>query len=744
MALYTTTIVADKAGYPVLLSNGNLVSSGDLENGRHFATWVDPFPKPCYLFALVAGDLSCVKDSFVTRSGRLISLQIYVQQHNLTRCDHAIRSLKKAMRWDEEVYDCEYDLDTYMIFAADDFNFGAMENKGLNIFNSKYVLASPEMATDADFQAIEAVIGHEYFHNWTGNRITCRDWFQLSLKEGLTIFRDQEFSADMESRAVKRIADVRLLRSHQFPEDSGPLAHPVRPDSYMEISNFYTVTVYNKGAEVVRMIRTLLGSTGFRKGMDLYFARHDGQAVTVEDFVRAMEDANGADLGQFRLWYTHAGTPKLTATISHDPSSATCTLTVRQRCIAEQTGKKALHIPFSMGLLGSDGKDLPLFPETGTAASVGTTMVLELRKEVETFRFVQVPDKPVPSLLRGFSAPVNLTFQYSDAELIFLLEHDSDPFNRWEAGQRLASGAILKLVADYRDGRDLKLPAEFSAAFARVLADTGLDNAFVAEALTLPGVDCLAELMAVVDVEAIHEAREFVRKELAAATRELFLSTYLASADKGAHCADANAMGRRSLKNLCLSYLLTLEEQVFVDLGFSQFRQAANMTDVIGALAPLTRIDCPERVAALEIFYDKWRNESLVIDKWFSLQARAPLPGTLGEVKALLDHPAFEIRNPNRVRALVGVFCQNNPLRFHDESGAGYSFLGDRVSTLYKINPQVAARLLGALSNWQRYDVGRQALMTAQLERVLRLPGLAGDVYEIAVKSLEASKPVGY
>jgi aminopeptidase N len=739
MARYTTTIVADKVRYPVLLSNGNLVASGDLEGGRHYAAWDDPFRKPCYLFALVAGDLACVADSFVTCSGRTIALQIFVQSHNLAKCDHAMASLKKAMQWDEEVYGCEYDLDTYMIFAADDFNFGAMENKGLNIFNSKYVLASPETATDADFQAIEEVIGHEYFHNWTGNRITCRDWFQLSLKEGLTIFRDQEFSADMESRAVKRITDVRLLRTKQFPEDAGPLAHPVRPDSYMEISNFYTMTVYYKGSEVVRMIRTLLGPEGFRKGMDLYFARHDGNAVTVEDFVRAMEDANAADLGQFRLWYSQAGTPRLTASIVHDPSSATCDLTIRQTCLPTpgQVEKLPLHIPVAIGLLDVDGKDLPLFPEGASSVPGDTTRVLELRQEEETFRFERVPHKPVASLLRRFSAPVNLHFNYSDTELMFLLKHDSDPFNRWEAGQRLVVATILKLVDDFREGRTLRIAGEFTDAFAGVLAESGLDQAFVAEVLTLPGEDYLAELMTEVDVTAIHVAREFVREQLALALRELLLDTYRAAAADGPYRADAASTGRRSLKNLCLSYLLALNDQAVIDLGFHQFNRSDNMTDVIGALAPLTKTDCPERIEALAAFYAKWHDESLVLDKWFSLQATSPLPGTLAEVRSLLDHPAFEIRNPNRVRALIGAFCQGNQLRFHDANGEGYALLGDQIARLHSLNPQMAARLLGGLSNWQRFDDGRQALMKAQLERILHLPDLAKDVYEIAIKSLK-------
>ena len=740
MARFTTTIVADRARYPVLLSNGNLVARGDMEDGRHFATWCDPYRKPCYLYALVAGDLVHVEDFFVTRSGRTVSLRIFVQQHNADKCDHAVRSLKNAMKWDEEVYGREYDLDIYMIFAADDFNFGAMENKGLNIFNSKYVLAKAETATDADFQAIEAVIGHEYFHNWTGNRITCRDWFQLSLKEGLTIFRDQEFSADMGSRAVRRIADVRLLRSRQFPEDAGPLAHPVRPDSYMEISNFYTMTVYYKGGEIVRMIHTLLGPERFRKGMDLYFDRHDGQAVTVEDFVLAMEDATHIDLGQFRNWYCQHGTPHLVVEHSHDPANAIFTLTVRQTfpAVNGKPQRKPFHFPLALGLLDEDGSDLPLHLEGEDGSSGNTTKILQIRKEVETFRFLNVPQPPVPSLLRGFSAPVRLIFEYTDEQLMFILAHDSDPFNRWEAGQRLASGIILHLIEDFREGRELSVPQGFLKAFAGVLADKSLDRAFVAEALTLPGEDYLAEQMEVVDVVAINAAREFVRKTMASALRGELLSVYHDSRDSGPFRLDAAATGRRSLKNLCLSYLMTLNEREVIDLCMEQLRRAGNMTDVMGALAPLAQTDCGEREEALAFFYDAWKGDSLVVDKWFSLQAGSRLPGTLDEVIRLLDHPAFEIKNPNRVRALVGTFCQSNPLRFHEEEGSGYRFLGEQVIRLNELNPQVAARLLGSLSNWKRYDEKRQQLMKTELERVLALPNPARDLYEIAIKSLKS------
>jgi aminopeptidase N len=738
MAFYTTTIVADKTRYPVLLSNGNLVDHGDMDDGRHFATWSDPFRKPSYLYAMVAGNLVSIEDRFETCSGRTVDLRIYVQEHNRDKCGHAMLSLKKAMKWDEEVYGREYDLDTYIIFAADDFNFGAMENKGLNIFNSKYVLAKQETATDADFQAIEEVIGHEYFHNWTGNRITCRDWFQLSLKEGLTIFRDQEFSADMESRAVKRIADVRLLRAKQFPEDAGPLAHPVRPESYIEIGNFYTMTVYYKGAEIVRMIRTVLGPGAFRAGMDLYFERHDGQAVTVDDFIRAMEDAAGVDLGRFRLWYSQAGTPRLTVETSHEPESAVWILTVSQASSRRQDMYKAepFHIPFALGLLDADGRDIPLLLEGEEADLANTTRVLQLRNEVETFRFVDIPAEPVPSLLRGFSAPVNLVFDYSNEQLMFLLAHDSDPFNRWEAGQRLASGTILDLVSAYQDGRQMTLPRGFIDAFAGVLDEASPDRAFVAEALTLPGEDYLAELMEVVDFKAIHEAREFVRKTLAEGLREKFLSVCKASENHGAYRIDAAAAGGRSLKNLCLSYLATLDDRTGIELCMDQFRRADNMTDVMGALAPLAQTDCPERSETLSIFYDTWKGDPLVIDKWFSLQATSRLPGTLGEVRRLMDHPAFDIRNPNRVRSLIGAFCQSNPLRFHERDGSGYRFLGEQVIALNDLNPQMAARLLGALSNWRRFDEGRRELMKTELEKILALSNVSRDVYEIAAKSL--------
>jgi aminopeptidase N len=736
MARYTTTIAADRAKYPVLLSNGNLVAQGELEGGRHWVQWEDPFKKPCYLFALVAGDLACLEDAFVTRSGRRVALRIYVERHNLDKTGHAMQSLKKAMRWDEETFGLEYDLDIYMIVAVDDFNMGAMENKGLNLFNSKYVLAKPETATDADFDGIESVIAHEYFHNWTGNRVTCRDWFQLSLKEGLTVFRDQEFSADMASRAVKRINDVRSLRTIQFPEDAGPMAHPVRPDSYIEIGNFYTSTIYNKGAEVIHMQHTLLGRDGFRRGMDLYFARHDGGAVTTDDFVQAMEDANGRDLTQFRRWYTQAGTPEIAASGAYDAASRSYTLTLRQSCPATpgQPLKEPFHIPVAMGLLDREGRELPLQLE-GEAAPAGTSRVLELHEAEQSFRFVNVKEAPLPSLLRGFSAPVKLRADTSRQELAFQLAHDSDPFNRWEAGQRLAAEIILELVAAHRRGAALAGDDAFVQAIGKTLASQ-LDPALVAQVLTLPSELYLAELMDVVDVDGIHLAREFVRKTLAERLRAAFDATYRADTIAGPYRFDAESVGRRSLKNLSLNYLMVAGDPASRALCAAQFETADNMTDSIAALYSLANADCPDRAPALAAFHDNWRHDTLVLDKWFALQATSQLPGTLAEVQALTQHPAFEIKNPNKVYALIGSFCRANPVRFHDASGAGYVFLADRVLEIDAFNPSVAARMLGAISRWRKFDTARQALMQAQLERIVAHPGLSKDAYEVAAKSL--------
>ena len=750
LAVYTVTIVADRSRYPVLLANGNPLESGELPDGRSFAVWHDPYPKPCYLFALVAGNLVCIEGSFTTCSGRVVTLRIYVQEKNREKCGHALRSLQKAMRWDEEKYGREYDLDLFMIVAVDDFNMGAMENKGLNIFNSRYVLASPETATDDDFQAIEEVVGHEYFHNWTGNRVTCRDWFQLSLKEGLTIFRDQEFSADMGSRGVKRISDVRLLRTHQFAEDGGPMAHPVRPDAYMEINNFYTMTVYHKGSEVIRMMLTMLGAEDFRKGTDLYFQRHDGQAVTVEDFVRAMEDASGKDLKQFRLWYEQAGTPRLDCggsfdqdSGSFDQDSGTFTLTVRQECppTPGQADKKPFHIPLAIGLLDTEGRELSC-TLVGETAAGPTNRILEVTTAEKIFVFTGLSEKPIPVLLRSFSAPVRLFYPYRHNDLVLLMAHEKDPFCRWEAGQQLAVQLILGLVADLQSGRNLQLDPGFVSAFRASLTSGEKDRAFLAEALTLPSEAYLAELMTVVDPTAIHQARQFVRRGLAEQLRAEFLSVLEECQSTSPYAVDDGRAGNRRLANLCLAYLLTGENPEIAAFCLHQSRKADNMTDVMGALVPLASCDCPERSIALAEFYAKWQDDRQVVDKWFSVQASSSLPDTLEAVKRLLGHPAFELSNPNRFRSLVGVFSQANQVLFHAANGSGYRFFGEQMLRLIPINPQVAARLLTPLTRWKRYDSARQILMLQELRRIQALPELPRDVYEVVEKSLAGSAPV--
>ena len=690
----------------------------------------------------MAGHLLWIEEPFITRSGRPVTLRIYVEPDNISQCDHAMYSLKQAMAWDERRFGLEYDLDLYQIVAVGDFNMGAMENKGLNVFNTKYVLAKPETATDADYQGILGVIGHEYFHNWTGNRVTCRDWFQLSLKEGLTVFRDQEFSSDLGSRGVKRIEEVRILRSSQFPQDAGPMAHPVRPDSYIEINNFYTVTVYNKGAEVIRMIQTLLGQDGFRRGMDLYFQRHDGQAVTCDDFVAAMADANDADLTQFKRWYCQAGTPELTVSDAYDAASRTYTLTVHQSCppTPGQPHKEPFHIPLVLGLLDRDGCDLPL-QQVGENAPQGTTRLLELRESEQVFRFVNVPDRPVPSLLRGFSAPVKLNTTEHDDDVRFRLAHDGDDFNRWDASQTLAIRAILALVEDRRQGRPWILPDSFSAAFERALTSAS-DPALLAQVLTLPSEGYLAEQMKIVDVDGIHAAHCFVRRTLAERLRDLLLATYetLHEQGQGDYRIDAAAIGQRALKNVCLDYLVQLDDADLHALCLRQFREASTMTDQIGALAPLAHCAGPERTEALTEFYERWRQEALVVDKWLSVQATSRLPDTLAVVQGLMRHEAFSLRNPNKVRALIGAFSQANPIHFHAADSSGYTLLADQIVALNAFNPQIAARLMAAFTRWRKYDPGRQQGMQSQIERILSTPELSPDVYEIAAKSLERER----
>ena len=888
MARYRTRIAGDPGRFPVMLSNGNAVERGALDDGRRYVVWEDPFPKPSYLFALVAGRLECVEDTFTTRSGREVALRIHVEPHNLDKCAHAMRSLKRAMRWDEDVYGLEYDLDTFMIVAVDDFNMGAMENKGLNVFNSKYVLARPDTATDADFAAIEAVIAHEYFHNWTGNRVTCRDWFQLSLKEGLTVFRDQEFSADTGSRAVKRIRDARMLRSHQFPEDAGPMAHPVRPDSYIEISNFYTLTIYVKGAEVIRMMHTLLGDAGFKAGMKLYFERHDGEAVTTDDFVAAMEAASGVDLGQFRRWYVQAGTPVLAARGAYDAARSEYVLDVEQRTppTPGQPEKLPLHIPVRLALLGGDGRNLPLHcAEAGLGGE--REAVLDVREPRHVFRFSNVPACPVPSLVRGFSAPVKVEIERGDDEMIwnntasrppttlveapaiphggiakrphqrsplagvealtdapaippqrsplaevealtdapaipprrsplaFLIAHETDPFNRWDAVQEYSTKLMLGMIedrlagakadvgenqltgagagaseerytgtatdagkdrgactdagagagegrlagggegrrtdpgigagmnrlagADPGDGPDagVDLPDEFVLALRALLLDEALDPAFIAEALTLPSESNLADRMEIIAVEAIHEVREAVKATLALRLADAFASVREANRSRGPYRFEAGEAGRRALKNLCLGYLMELGDPAVWTDCCRQLETADNMTDALAALACFANSARGwERDKWLDWFHERWKDDPLVLDKWFSLQATSRQPGAINRVRTLIRHRAFDIENPNRVRALIGAFCHANQRRFHDASGEGYRFLSSYVLAIDGFNPQTAARLLGAASHWRRLDPGRRAQLRAELEHIRAVPGLSKDCYEVVSKFL--------
>jgi aminopeptidase N len=736
MARYTTTIVADKTRCPVLLSNGNPVDRGESGEGRHWAKWVDPHPKPSYLFALVAGDLVAHRDSFTTRSGRTVPLGIWVRRGDEDRCLYAMDALKRAMKWDEERFGLEYDLDVFNIVAVSDFNMGAMENKGLNIFNTKYVLAKPETATDIDYQGVETVVAHEYFHNWTGNRVTCRDWFQLSLKEGLTVFRDQEFSGDQGSRAVRRIGDVRALRASQFREDDGPLAHPVRPDHYLRIDNFYTATVYNKGAEVVRMIQTLLGRDGFRKGMDLYIRRHDNYAVTIEDFVAAMQDASGVDLSRFRRWYDQAGTPELTVEDRYDAAARSYELTLAQRVppTPGQAEKQPMPIPVAMGLVAPDGTELPTRLAGEAKPSAGTRVLL-LEEARQTFRFEDVPAKPVPSLLRGFSAPVKL----KDVPLEryeFLALHDREPFARWEAGQQVMTRRLLDRIVRHQRGEPpAPLEAGVIEAMRRILAGADDDPAFAAEALRLPSEAFLADQMAVVDVDAIHAVREAARAEIGRALAAELGAAHARLADHGPYRIDGVSIGRRTLRNAVLGYIAAVDPAHGAALAKAQFDEKRNMTDVLASLATLCDIDRAEREIALDAFYDEWRADELVVDKWFALQATSSLPGTVERVRELTRHPTFERRNPNRVRSLVGAFT-GNQLHFHDRSGAGYAFLADEVLALDPLNATTAARLVQPLGQWRRQDVGRQALMKTALERILGQPGLSKNTFEMVSKSL--------
>jgi len=736
MAKYTVTLRADKARYPVLLANGNLVARGDDTGGRHWARWEDPFPKPCYLFAVVAAKLDRRQDSFRTRSGRNVLLQFFVEPGKLDQGEWALDALKRAMTWDEETYGLEVDLDQYNVVAVGDFNAGAMENKGLNIFNTKLVLARPDISTDWDFNFIDRTVAHEYFHNWTGNRVTCRDWFQLSLKEGLTVFREQQYAGDQYSQAVARIQAVRNLLTGQFPEDAGPMAHPVRPASYQQISNFYTATVYSKGAELVRMMHTLVGAEAFRKGIDLYFQRHDGQAVTIDDLVRAMQDASGVDLTQFTLWYEQAGTPQLDVSDSYDATTRTYQLTVKQSCppTPGQPKKLPMHLPLTVGLIDGRGRDLPLRLE-GEAAAAGTSRVLSLRQQTEIFRFVDVPSQPVPSLGRDFSAPVIIRYAYSDEALQHRLSHDSDPFNRWLAGQELAMDLLLQGVADDRAGHPVQFPDYLAQAFGKVLKDADQDPAFAAEALTLPPEVVIAEQLEEIDPAAVHEVRFAMRRFLAERLQADFRRGYAAFATPGPYRPDAVSSGRRALRNLCLAFLMDLGDEPSRRMCLAQLDGADNMTDAMAALAALANCDCPERRPALDAFYARWQDEPLAVDKWLSVEAMSRLPGTVARVKELTAHPAFTLKNPNKVYALLGSFGVNQ-VRFHAADGSGYALLVEQLLALDAINPQVAARVARNFERYKRFEPKRQALMRAALQRVAATPGLSKEAAEVVGKAL--------
>lgn len=752
MSDFVTRISADKASCPLLLSNGNMIEKGDLDNGRHYVAWHDPHKKPAYLFALVAGDLSVVEDTFTTMSGRNVELKIFVESKDLDKCQHAMDSLKRSMAWDEEVYGREYDLDIFMIVAVDDFNMGAMENKGLNIFNTSCVLASPTTTTDAGFQRVEGVVAHEYFHNWSGNRVTCRDWFQLSLKEGFTVYRDSEFSADMGSRTVKRLEDVAFLRNHQFPEDAGPMAHPIRPESYMEISNFYTLTVYEKGAEVVRMLANLLGPQKFRQATDLYFERHDGQAVTTEDFVQAMEDVSGRDLTQFKRWYSQAGTPTLKISDGYDEANREYCLTVTQQTPAtpECDSKQPFHIPLRIGLLGDAGA-LPLRLKGDECEGDGLDMpedntdrVLEVCEGTQTFVFTDIPERPVPSLLRGFSAPVKVEYNYSRDDLCRLALNDSDGFNRYEATQNLA----LACIQDALTQSSFTLDERLVSVYTELLGANNVDLAMIANMLILPAESYIAGQQTKIDPLAIHKAREAVRLCVAEALRDQLHQVYQRHADSGPYSTDAEAIARRSLRNTVLGYLLVSPKPEDIALCEAQLASATNMTDEFAALSSL--VLSPNYLGApadkaLQTFYEKWSHEPLVVNQWLSVQARVAGVRGLQNALSLLDHPAYDAGNPNKIRSVIGSLCNTNASAFHrlervDHQGQtlnGYEFLAAQIASLDGKNPQIAARLLAPLTPWRRYEKQYAEGMRGQLEKLKALPELSPDSYEVISKSLK-------
>jgi len=719
MATFCCEIRADKTQYPILLSNGNPQKAGDLSNNRHFAIWQDPIPKPCYLFALVAGDLEKISAEYSTHpSNKKVTLNIYVEAENIKKCDYALTSLINAMRWDEQQYGREYDLDLYNIVAVNDFNMGAMENKGLNIFNSKYVLTSPETATDKEYQGVEGVIAHEYFHNWTGNRITCRDWFQLSLKEGLTVYRDQCFSADMGSKEVKRIEDVRMLRSHQFIEDAGAMAHPVRPASYIEINNFYTLTIYEKGAEVVRMQAQLLGAENYRKATDLYFQRHDGQAVTTDDFVQCMADISGQDFTQFKHWYDYAGTPLVNVTSHYNKETQEYSLTFIQN------DNPAFLIPIAMGLLDNKGHS---FLEKD----------LVLTEKESTFVFKDITTEPTPSLLRGFSAPINLIYPYSNQQLLTLMAFDSDGFNRWNAGQQLLQQQILAAVEALAKGEKINFDSTLVDAYQNAFKLSETNPALLAEMMSLPSESYLAEQMTLIDIENIHQAREALLIHLASQLKTTLLTIYRELNNATSFDVSATAIAKRRLKNICLAWLMRLQDPAIESFCLQQYQAQQNMTDVLSTLQLINNFSLTKRQVILDDFYQRWSSDPLVLDKWFSVQAQNQAPNCLDEIKKLLNNPHFSIKNPNKVRSLIGAFANSNPLNFHRADGSGYVFLGEQIQQLDEINPQISARLMRIFANWRKFDSARQEKIKSVLEKVLNNQKISKDLYEITKQCLK-------
>ncbi|WP_273994442.1 aminopeptidase N [Vibrio parahaemolyticus] len=731
LAKYKTKVIADKATYPYLLSNGNRIAQGEAENGRHWVQWQDPHPKPAYLFALVAGDFDVLRDKYTTMSGRNVDLEIFVDKGNLDRAGHAMTSLINSMKWDEERFGLEYDLDIYMIVAVDFFNMGAMENKGLNIFNSKFVLANDQTATDRDYLGIEAVIGHEYFHNWTGNRVTCRDWFQLSLKEGLTVFRDQEFSSDLGSRAVNRIDNVRIIRGPQFAEDASPMSHPIRPDKVIEMNNFYTLTVYEKGSEVIRMYHTLLGEEGFQKGMKLYFERHDGTAATCEDFVSAMEDATGVDLKQFRLWYSQSGTPTLRVNSEYNAEAKTYALTVEQftEATQDQAEKQALHIPFDIELYDSKGQTIPLIINGESVHNV-----LDIKQDKQTFVFENVAEQPVPSLLREFSAPVKLEYDYSDAELIFLMKHATNDFARWDASQMLLAKYIRQNVTNVQTGSEVQLSEDLIDAFRGVLLDENLEPAFIAQVFSLPSINEITGWYKQIDVDAVDTVLNSITVSLSAALEDELSATYH-TLKQAEYTIDHAAIGKRALRNQCLQFLAHTDKGN--TLVKAQYEAANNMTDTIAAMsaANSAQLECREELMA--DYSDKWKHDGLVMDKWFALQGTNPAEDALEKVKATMTHEAFSLKNPNRTRSLIGSFLAANPVRFHDKSGSGYQFAGEILRQLNDSNPQVASRMIDPLLKFRKYDEARQAMIRAELEKLKAMDNLAKDLFEKVTKALD-------